>query len=44
LVVAELELSAEDAPFARPAWLGEEVSHDPRYYNANLIKNPYKDW
>ena len=44
LVVAEIELGAEDEPFERPAWLGEEVTGDRRYYNSCLIKHPYKDW
>ncbi len=44
LVVAELELSDEHQPFARPAWLGEEVSDDPRYYNMNLARVPYTQW
>ena len=44
LIVAEIELAHEDEPFARPEWLGEEVSHDPRYYNVCLVKHPYKDW
>lgn len=44
LVVAEIELGDEDEDFARPAWLGEEVSHDARYYNVSLVKHPYKDW
>lgn len=44
LVVAEIELPAEDAEFSRPAWLGEEVSGDVRYYNANLIKCPFSLW
>lgn len=44
LVVAEVELAAEDEVFARPAWLGEEVSDDTRYYNVCLVKHPYKDW
>jgi adenylate cyclase len=44
LVVAEVELASEDAPFSRPPWLGEEVSDDPRYYNANLVKHPFKSW
>lgn len=44
LVVAELELKSEDEAFDRPAWLGEEVSSDPRYFNSNLLKNPYKSW
>jgi adenylate cyclase len=44
LVVAEIELEREDEPFELPGWAGEEVSEDPRYYNANLIKHPYRDW
>ena len=44
LVVAEIEIAREDEAFERPAWLGEEVSHDPRYYNVCLVKHPYKDW
>ncbi len=44
LVVAEIELGAEDEAYQRPAWVGEEVSANPRYFNANLIKNPYKGW
>jgi len=44
LVVAEIELEREDEPFARPSWLGEEVSDDPRYYNVSLVTRPYKDW
>lgn len=44
LVVAEIELSAVDEAFARPDWLGEEVSADPRYYNVALVRHPYKDW
>lgn len=44
LVVAEIELSSEDERFARPTWLGPEVTDDPRYINANLIRNPYSTW
>lgn len=44
LVVAELELSSQDERFARPPWLGDEVSDDPRYYNVSLVKSPYKSW
>ena len=36
LVLAELELGDEHEPFDRPDWLGEEVTDDPRYYNANM--------
>lgn len=44
LVVAEVELSSEDEAFAKPAWLGEEVTGDVKYYNSMLMKNPYKNW
>ncbi|MCF6211385.1 MAG: CYTH domain-containing protein [Gammaproteobacteria bacterium] len=44
LVVAEIELDSADENFARPDWLGEEVSHDKRYYNVCLVTHPYKDW
>jgi adenylate cyclase len=36
LMIAEIELPSESAFFERPAWLGEEVTGDPRYYNAHL--------
>ena len=44
LLVAEIELASEDDAFPRPAWLGEEVTGDRRYYNSSLTKHPYKDW
>ncbi len=44
LIVAEVELESEDQDFPRPAWVGKEVTGDPRYFNSNLIKNPYKMW
>jgi adenylate cyclase len=44
LVVAELELTREDEPFARPPWLGKEVTEFSRYYNVCLVKHPYKAW
>ncbi|MCW8908679.1 MAG: CYTH domain-containing protein [Sedimenticola sp.] len=44
LVMAEVELSDEREPFEMPEWAGEEVSGDPRYYNASLVKNPYTAW
>lgn len=44
LVVAEIELDAADESFVLPDWAGEEVSHDPRYYNVCLVKNPFKNW
>ena len=44
LIVAEVELPDENAPFERPDWLGEEVTGDSRYYNAALSVNPFKTW
>jgi adenylate cyclase len=44
LVVAEIELRSEDEAFDRPAWLGEEVTADPRYRNAALAQRPYRRW
>lgn len=44
LIVAEIELPDEAAHFARPAWLGEEVTDDERYYNFNLAQKPYREW
>lgn len=44
LTVAEIELPDEQAEFNRPAWLGEEVTGDARFYNSMLMKNPYKNW
>lgn len=44
LVVAEIELPHPDTPFIHPPWLGEEVSHDPRYGNTQLALNPWPNW
>ena len=44
LVVAELELESETQQFARPPWLGREVTDDARYYNSNLAAYPYARW
>ena len=44
LIVAELELQDESEQYEAPPWLGEEVSHDPRYYNTCLNQHPFKDW
>ncbi len=44
LIVAEVELESEDQDFPRPDWVLEEVTGDPRYFNSNLIKKPYKMW
>ena len=44
LVVAAVELRDENEAFEHPAFLGEEVTGDVRYYNSFLMKQPYKTW
>jgi adenylate cyclase len=44
LIVAEIELDSEHDEFARPAWLGAEVTADVRYYNFRLATEPYRHW
>lgn len=44
LIVAEIELKAENEAFEKPGFLLEEVSTDPRYYNSNLATHPYSSW
>ncbi len=44
LVMAEIELESEDAVVALPAWVGLEVTDDPRYYNSALAVSPFGSW
>jgi CYTH domain-containing protein len=44
LTIAEVELEHEDQPFEIPDWVGDEVTADPRYFNANLIARPFSQW
>ncbi len=44
LVVAEIELSDEKESFEKPDWIGTEITADTRYYNSNLVNNPYSTW
>ena len=44
LVMAEVELSAEDEAFEKPDFIGREVTGDRRYYNSHLRVYPYKLW
>ena len=44
LIVAEVELESEDQVYIKPEWIGEEVTSDPKYFNANLIHHPYSKW
>ncbi|MCH8068013.1 MAG: CYTH domain-containing protein [Candidatus Marinimicrobia bacterium] len=44
LIVAEIELEYEDQEFEKPDWVDMEVTDDPKYFNSNLVKNPFKKW
>ena len=44
LILAELELTNEDQEFDLPEWIGDEVTGNPDYYNANLINKPFSKW
>ena len=44
LIVAEIELEAENDIFKLPPWIGEEVTADYRYLNSNLAINPFSKW
>lgn len=44
LVMAEIELQKEDQAYLKPAFLGEEVTFDSRYFNSYLSQHPYKTW
>jgi len=44
LVIAEIELDRIDQKFNKPPWVGENVTGDPKYKNANLVRDPFKNW
>jgi adenylate cyclase len=44
LVLAEIEVSRDDELVDLPPWIGEEVSHDPQYFNSSLTEHPYTQW
>ena len=44
LVMAEIELNSEDESYAKPDFIGREVTGDRRFYNSHLRQNPYKLW
>ncbi len=44
LMVAEIELASEDQTVPLSSWVGEEVTGDVRYYNSNLVNNPFSRW
>lgn len=44
LIIAEIELDAENESFEKPDWLGQEVTGDVRYYNSYLVTQPFTNW
>ena len=44
LVLAELEMPDAEMPFAKPQWLGDEVTYDRRFTNRALAEHPYSQW
>ncbi len=44
LILAEVELTDAAQTVALPGWIGQEVTADPRYYNSNLARNPFRNW
>lgn len=44
LELAELEESSGEAPQSLPGWVGQEVSGDERFENANLVEHPFSGW
>lgn len=44
LIFAEIELLYDGQKFEKPSWIGKEVTDDSRYYNANLVNNPFSKW
>jgi len=44
LILAEVELDHPDQEILLPDWIGEEVTDDPRYYNASLVRKPFSTW
>ena len=44
LVVAEVELARAEESVQKPSFIGEEVTGDRCYYNAQLCQHPYCRW
>lgn len=44
LVIAEIELDMDDIIGDLPAWIGQEVTGDAKYYNSQLMIRPYSQW
>ena len=44
LIIAEIELSDTHQAITLPDWVGQEVTHEARYYNSMLVQQPYSVW
>lgn len=44
LIVAEIELQTPEEAFECPDWVGQEVTHEARYFNSQLAQHPYCNW
>ena len=44
LIVAEVELEDEQQAVSLPDWAAQEVTHDARYYNNQLMQKPVSSW
>ncbi|MGJ3250579.1 MAG: CYTH domain-containing protein [Elainellaceae cyanobacterium] len=44
LILAEVELTHPNQSVSIPGWVGQEVSNDPRYFNAYLANHPFSQW
>ena len=44
LIIAEIELKSESEKFSLPNWISNEVTSEAKYYNMNLINDPFKNW
>ena len=44
LVMADVELGSSTESYEKPDFIGLEVTGDGRFYNSNLLRNPYCVW
>ena len=44
LIVAEVELDSLDQSINIPEWIGPEVTHIRKFYNAKLAAHPFSKW
>src|SRR5260370_8844507 len=44
LITAEDDLKDETQTVTLPAWIGQEWTREPRYFNATLVANPFSQW